>query len=110
MSITWEKNMQKMVLIVCSLLFSVSAIAAETSSIMIFTPDGRLLTKQEVGKIYRAAKRCDGKTSAAAPELARAADRGDETAKAALTTVHAFCLRGAIDDILAPLPPYPPEK
>src|SRR3989338_3330169 len=92
------------------LLFSVSAIAAETSSIVIFTPEGRLLTRQQVTKIYEVAKECERKSSAAAPVTVRAANKGGEDAKAGLTVIHAICMRWAVDDILAPSPPFPPEE
>ena len=91
--------------VVFCLLFAISAFAAEVGSIVVFTPENRLLSKQEITKIYQAAKKCDDKTAAAAPELVRAANKGDEVAKAALTAVHALCLRGAIDEILDPPPP-----
>lgn len=96
-----------MIAVALGLLFAVPALAVGTGSLLIFAPDGRVLTRQEVTKIYEAAKNCEKKTSAALPELEQDATRGNETAKAALTVAHAFCVYRAIDDILIL---YPPEK
>lgn len=89
----------RIVVAICSLLFSAPAFAADTNQFFVFAPDGHLVGQAEMKQIYEVAKMCESQIAAAVPQISQQAKAGDKTSEQMFVVLRHVCMESALDVI-----------